>query len=376
MKKGYKRLLFFEIIICCFLLLNSFAWNILSSYITILFLIFILFLFYKLFGFEKDNHRYVKDIILETIIFLITFFLLYYLLGILIGFAKTHNYFSFNSIKDYILPTILLVVLKEYFRYMITTKAEGNLVLRITTIILFILLDLTTILYYRDFSTNYKIFVFIALKLLPSISYNIVSSFYTLKYGYKPLIVYSLIINLYAYLLPIVPNASNYIQSIILFLLPIIYSYRLFLFSEKEKDKDVERKKSNNNYWSLAVATFIVILLVYLTSGYFKYWAIAIASGSMTPSIYKGDVVVVSKIDNKYSTLKKGEVIAFKRNNVIVVHRLVNILKIDNKYYFYTKGDANEHPDSFTIEEDMVVGKVEFKIPFIGKPTVWLNELI
>ena len=91
MKKGYKRLLFFEIIICCFLLLNSFAWNILSSYITILFLIFILFLFYKLFGFEKDNHRYVKDIILETIIFLITFFLLYYLLGILIGFAKTHN---------------------------------------------------------------------------------------------------------------------------------------------------------------------------------------------------------------------------------------------------------------------------------------------
>ena len=50
-------------------------------------------------------------------------------------------------------------------------------------------------------------------------------------------------------------------------------------------------------------------------------------------------------------------------------------VKVDNKYYFYTKGDANEIEDGYPITEDMIVGVVNVKVPYIGLPTVLLNEL-
>ena len=88
MKKSYINLLLFTLISITIFILNSTIFKILNqNTLNILIIIFIV-LFYKIFGFEKDRHRYTKDIILEIIIFLISFFLMYYLLGIFIGFAK------------------------------------------------------------------------------------------------------------------------------------------------------------------------------------------------------------------------------------------------------------------------------------------------
>ena len=374
MKKGYKRLLVFEIIFIIFLILNSFFGNVLSKYNMLLFLSILSFIFYKLFGFEKDNHRYLKDLVLETIIFVITFLLLYYLLGIVIGFVKT-NYYNINGLTKYIIPLIFTIILKEILRYMITSKAEGSKILMISTIIFFILIDITSALYVRDFSSNYTIFLFFALVILPSISLNISFSFLTLKMGYKPLIIYSLIINLFSYLLPIIPNPNEYIYSVIIFCLPIIYLYCIYLFYEKENRRKIIRNEKKYNFIPLIFSSIFVVFLVYFTSGYFRFWAIAVASGSMEKSINKGDVVVIEKINNKYSTLKVSDVIAFKKDNIVVVHRLINIINSNGKYYFYTKGDNNISVDNFVIEEDMVIGKVIVKIPYIGKPTVWLNNL-
>ena len=116
-------------------------------------------------------------------------------------------------------------------------------------------------------------------------------------------------------------------------------------------------------------------MLVYFTSGYFHYHAIVVASGSMTPNILKGDVVVIEKIDGDYSKLKVGQVIAYKYDNVIIVHRLINIIENNGTYYFYTKGDANDLPDNWIVRGDTIIGTVNVKVPYIGLPTVWLNEL-
>ena len=375
MKKGYKRLLIFEIILILFLILNSFFWNVLNNYSMLLFLLIILFSFYKLFGFEKDNHRYLKDFILETIILVITFLLLYYLLGIFMGFARTSYSFSFKTLINFIIPISLIIICKEILRYMITSKAEGNIIVRITTVILFILIDITSLIYNSNLTSNYSIFLFIAITLLPSISFNTSFSFITLKIGYKPLIVYSLILNLYIYLVPIIPNPNEYIYSIIYFCLPIIYLYRIFMIFEKERERRILEINHKYNFGPLIGSIIFITFVVYFTSGYFKYWAIAVASGSMENAIYKGDVVLIAKFENDLNTLKVGEIVAFRKNKIVVVHRLVNIVKDKNEYYFYTKGDNNPEPDNFVITEDMMIGRVKLKIPYIGKPTVWLNSL-
>ena len=114
--------------------------------------------------------------------------------------------------------------------------------------------------------------------------------------------------------------------------------------------------------------------MVYFTSGYFKYFALAIASGSMEPVIHKGDIVIVEKVEDKYDRLKEGQTLVYKYNNVVIVHRIVKIVKRDGKYIFFTKGDANNSADNYEIPEENIIGITNFKIPYLGYPTIWLNE--
>lgn len=375
MKKGYKRLITFEFFTCLIFILNSFVSNILSRYTFILLMITSFISFKKLFGIEKDKHRYIKDTILDTVIFLIIFLIAYYLFGLIIGFAKTGNHYTINGLTTFIIPIIVTTIIKEIFRYAALCKAEGNIKALITTTLLFIIIDIVSTLYYGKFSSNYEIFLFLALTVLPALSTNISFTYITKKVGYKPVILYSLVMELYYYLLPIVPNSNEYITSVVEFTIPIIYCYRIYTFFKKDYDEEVERTYKKKHIITLIPSIIIVIVLVYLTSGYFHYWAIAVASGSMAPNIKKGDVVIIEKIDGKFDKLKIKDTIAFKYENIVVVHRLIKIITEDGKYYFYTKGDANIKEDNYAISEDMIIGVVNHKIPYIGKPTVWLNEL-
>lgn len=375
MKRGYKKLLIFQLIMFFILILNSFIHNILGNYSTIIFLILTIIIFKLFFGIEKDRHRFTKDIIFDVIIFLLIFFLIYYLSGLIIGFARTDNYYTLNGIKTFIIPIIITIILKEFLRYQVIMKSEGNKILMILSCILFIFLDVTNPIFYNGFSSKYDTFIFFALTLLPAISTNIVCSYLTFKVGYKPNILYLLVMNLYQYLLPLVPNPNEYIASIVRFLLPILLGYKLSGFFNLTSDQEIDRNYNKTSAWSLIVPTILVTVLVYFTSGYFHYYAVAIASGSMEKAISKGDIVVIEKIDKQYDKLEKGQVIAYTYHGVLVVHRIVNIIEDKGEYYVYTKGDANAKEDNYVVEQDTIMGTVEFVIPYLGLPTVWLNEM-
>ena len=375
MKRGYKRLLIFEIIIFITLLLNSFVSSVLSNYWMAIYLAVVLVLFKIFFGFEKDRHPFTKDAIFEEIIFLLIYFILFYLLGIIISFARVDNFYTLENMFKFVVPLVLILILKEYLRYMMLNKAEGSKLLITTTVILFIMLDLTTIIFYQDFKTKYTSFLFVALDFLPAISLNISLSYVSMKVGYKPTIIYQLATNLYKYLLPIIPNPDEYVASVIFLIVPALFCYKIWKRFEKEKDKEIDRDYYKHKTVSLVLPILIVVFLVYITSGYFHFYAVAIASGSMTPNIYKGDVVIIEKTEGEFDNVQEGQVIAYKYDGVIIVHRLVKKLKSGEEYYFYSKGDANNDVDAYKITEDMMIGVVRVKVPFVGLPTVWLNEL-
>jgi signal peptidase len=84
-------------------------------------------------------------------------------------------------------------------------------------------------------------------------------------------------------------------------------------------------------------------------------------TGSMEPVIPVGGLVVIKPVDP--GTLRTGDIICFKFSEAIsITHRIV---KITNEG-FLTKGDANENLDQWTVENEEVVGKVLFVIPFLG----------
>ena len=311
MKTGYLKLIIFEVICIILLLLNSFVWNILNTYITIIILFLLVIIFRKKYGFEKEHYRYTKDILIEIIIFLLSFFILFYLFGLIIGFAKNSNYYNINGLTNFIIPLIFTIILKEFLRYGFIKKSIGNKLAIFMTLTLFVLFDITNSIYFGKFNTTYQIFLFISLKLLPAITENILCCYTSYKVGYKPCVLYLLIINLYNYLMPIIVNPTEYLTSIIYLLLPMFLMYRIYSFFKQDIDKDIEIRKKNSQIVLIITSIIFVTIMVYFSSGYFRYHAIAVGSGSMTPNINKGDVVVIKKIkDNNYESLKEGQVIA------------------------------------------------------------------
>ena len=69
------------------------------------------------------------------------------------------------------------------------------------------------------------------------------------------------------------------------------------------------------------------------------------------------------------------DAVIFEKSKRFVVHRVVNIEIVDGVTRYYTKGDANEDLDAGYITDADIVGITDFKIPYIGMPTLWLNDM-
>ncbi len=93
---------------------------------------------------------------------------------------------------------------------------------------------------------------------------------------------------------------------------------------------------------------------------------LAIASGSMVPTLYRGDLVVVERVDP--STITVGTIIAFHVSCLPAptVHRVYRILHVGGTEYFETKGDHNLVPDPCHASAADVIGKVVATVPYAG----------
>ena len=379
MKKGYTKVLIIELILIAFLLLNSFVVNVLSNYMLVLFLFLSLCLYKIFFDFEKNKHRNTNDIIIYLIIYLLIVVVLYYAIGFFTGFVKIPNYYNLYGLFNIILPIVLTILISEFFRYQLLRKSEGNLKLIVLTTILFILVDVTNSIYFADFSSGYSIIVFVGITLLPSICKNIFCTYTSAKTWYKPAIILSLCVGLYKYLLPIIPDFNEYLLS--MFSLLVLAVITLLLTRILKDESDVQPELDSRNQRKVFVAAYIfeilfAIILIYFVSGYFRYYAIAIASNSMYPTFERGSVAIIRKIDENYHELKVGDIIAYHYENRIIAHRIAKMIEVDETKYYYTKGDANEGIDNYVVRQDMIMGTINTYIPFIGYPTVWLNELL
>lgn len=378
--KSYDIIFIFETAVMILLILSNFKNNLTNVYKLPLILLILDFLFFLILGYEKKNKRLNKEVTFDLFLYSMIFLIIYYLSGIVISFAKSNNYLTLYGLTVFIIPTILTIVFKEHFRNSLLTKSGDNKFLIFYTFLLFIIIDILVALSILNLSNSYEIFLFIALTLLPSITTNILATYVSSKVGYLPMIIYLLVLSLYKYIIPIIPNPNEYLKAIIDFILPIVVLFRIKKTIDKYSDKEVEINRNYGKIVSVLVIIPILIIgiLVYFISGYFKYYALAIASGSMRPVFDKGSVVIVEQINkdyDNYDKIKKGDIIAFKTDKAVVVHRLIRIIKTKDEVFYYTKGDANKDEDNYLIKNKDIIGVVKFKIPYIGYPTVWFSGL-
>ena len=81
-------------------------------------------------------------------------------------------------------------------------------------------------------------------------------------------------------------------------------------------------------------------------------------------------------MEKELNKIKINDVLVYKHDNKVIVHRIIKILDINKKKYYYTKGDNNESPDGYPIEVKDIIGIGVSKIPYVGLPAVELNKLM
>ncbi len=378
MKKGYNKILILEIILLIFLIFNSFVFKMANVYVVTALLVPFLILTIVLMGFEKENFRNKKDVLLNIIICLLIYYFVTYFLGLFTGFIRTSYSLSFINIIKNIFPVILLIVVSELLRYELFTKSKGNIPCFAIGYVVFVLIDVNLSVHMYDVTSYLGLTKMICLVVFPSVTKNILLIYLTQKVGYSNAIVYRLLTDLSTYLLPIFPDFGEYINVLLKTVLPVAIMARLnnmFNYYELRKIKS-----SKYNRRKLIIYTFITIALfviVTLTSGLFTYQALTIGSGSMSPKIEKGDIVILKKVKkSELKTINKGDVLVYNHDDKIIVHRVVEILNANGQTSFITKGDNNDTKDSWVIKEDEVIGTVKLKIKYLGMPTVALNELL
>lgn len=378
MKNGFNKILILEIILLIFLLFNSFVFKIANMYVISGIMLPFLILMIVLNGFEKDNYRYKKDVLLNIIIFLLMYYFITYFLGLFSGFVKSSYSLSFINIIKNTFPVIALILISELMRYVLFNKTKRNLPCLIIGCLLFVMVDVNTMVHIYDVKTALGITKMICLVVFPSITKNIFLTYLTMKVGYKNGIIYRLITELSTYLLPIFPDFGEYINVLLKTVLPIAIMARLnnmFNYYSVRKIKD--SRYNNRKLVLYSFITFALLTIVLLTSGLFTYQALTIGSGSMSPAIEKGDVIVLKSMKNEEARkIKKGDVLVYNHDNKIIVHRVIKKSNNGETISFKTKGDYNNAKDSWTVKQEDVIGIVKFRIRWVGMPTVALNELL
>lgn len=378
MKKGFNKILILEIILLIFLLFNSFVFKIANMYVISGIMLPFLILMIVLNGFEKDNYRYKKDVLLNIIIFLLMYYFITYFLGLFSGFVKSSYSLSFINIIKNTFPVIALILISELMRYVLFNKTKKNLPCLIIGCLLFVMVDVNTMVHIYDVKTALGITKMICLVVFPSITKNIFLTYLTMKVGYKNGIIYRLITEISTYLLPIFPDFGEYINVLLKTVLPIAIMARLnnmFNYYSVRKIKD--SRYNSRKLVLYSVITFALLTIVLLTSGLFTYQALTIGSGSMSPAIEKGDVIILKGMKNEEARkIKKGDVLVYNHDNKIIVHRVIKKSNNGETISFKTKGDYNNAKDSWTVKQEDVIGIVKFRIRWVGMPTVALNELL
>jgi signal peptidase len=100
-----------------------------------------------------------------------------------------------------------------------------------------------------------------------------------------------------------------------------------------------------------------------------------VQSGSMTPTIRTGDVVVVEPIEA--SQARVGDIITFRNpddNSELLTHRAVAIEESGKGLAITTQGDANSGRENWKIKPDGDLGHVVYRVPGLGFPVSWIGS--
>ena len=384
MLKGYKKsYLFINTVL--FMLLTFLLTNFLilkhTSYLFLIISILIpTVLLLAVLGYETRKRRFTYEISFYVFAYCSLFLIITYLLGLVVGFTRSVYKLNLVNLTHNIIPYFLLIFISEILRFQVVKKGSGSKLSYVLITMVLIVVDYTLFMDNYNLGNGDDVIKFICCICMPSFFKNIVLLYFTKNGGIHSSLIYRLIMDLKIVLLPIFPDFKLYFEAIINTILPILVGFMIYLNLLQFKNKEVVMKDvkfySFFKYLAIFVLVGFTILANVASNGDLKYSIVSIGSGSMVPSLNKGDAVIYEKICDD-NIPEVGDILVFRKEKKIIVHRIIEIIEIDgNDKVYYTQGDANEKPDGYPITKDDIIGVVKYKLKYIGIPSVVLGEMV
>lgn len=325
---------------------------------------------------QKMRNKY--DITQSIVIIVIIYCMIYFSLGLVFGYERSPYSHEVVAILKNLWTFISVIVFQEFTRYQLVKLSPKKIGYYALITALFIIAEIDFWNFSSNFSNNVEFFKYMSQTIVPLIVTNCLFTYLSIMSANLPATIYRCLLMLMTILLPIFPSLNWLIKAMMEIVLVIIASLYVNYVDIKSSRIMTRRQVKKESVVSYIPFVIVLVVLVCFISGTFKYQPIAVLSNSMLPTFARGDAVIMKKIDKKdLKKLKKGTILYYSKEGSLIVHRIVSVKHTDDgKVEVTTKGDNNNANDPWVITEDDMIGTVSFMIPYIGYPSVWVNELL
>lgn len=325
---------------------------------------------------QKMRNKY--DITQSIVIIVIIYCMIYFSLGLVFGYERSPYSHEVVAILKNLWTFISVIVFQEFTRYQLVKLSPKKIGYYALITALFIIAEIDFWNFSSNFSNNVEFFKYMSQTIVPLIVTNCLFTYLSIMSANLPATIYRCLLMLMTILLPIFPALNWLIKAMMEIVLVIIASLYVNYVDIKSSRIMTRRQVKKESVVSYIPFVIVLVALVCFISGTFKYQPIAVLSNSMLPTFARGDAVIMKKIDKKdLKKLKKGTILYYSKDGRLIVHRIVSVKHTDDgKVEVTTKGDNNNANDPWVITEDDMIGTVSFMIPYIGYPSVWVNELL
>lgn len=123
----------------------------------------------------------------------------------------------------------------------------------------------------------------------------------------------------------------------------------------------------------VVISLFLILIAITFLPIKGNYRVYTVQSGSMEPTIHTGSLIFVKP----FLSYDVDDIVTRATDDpkVTITHRIVSKKEEGRKIMFETKGDANEDSDSEMVNQDKIVGKEIFTLPYIGYPVGYARTM-
>lgn len=151
------------------------------------------------------------------------------------------------------------------------------------------------------------------------------------------------------------------------------------------KLQDLFHRDYMHTFWMIIIVVFSVLAFWFgltLVLGT-DYPLLAVASESMEPVLYTGDLIVVEgipELDDIYAAPANadhpGDIVVYQGTEKMIIHRVIDKQVAAGNTVFVFHGDANLPGANEHVQEDKIIARYTgFKIPWVGNIALFFTTL-